>query len=129
MKTLNLKNELAEKTSFKQQKNEIIIIKQKTSVCTICVENINYIQCEGDISTIHFVDNRKEIIVSKRLKRFEEELKSYGFCRTFHNTLINNAQIFELKSGYNRVIIMKNNEKVALSRRKVVKIKQFMDVE
>lgn len=123
MKKLNVKKEV----EFRNQEGEIILIKQKTSTCRINMEDINFIQCEGDLSVIHFVNKRKNVTVSKRLKIFEEELNEYGFIRSAHNTLVNNAQIHELKNGKDRLLVMKNNELAPLSRRKTSKTKLYLN--
>jgi len=114
---------------FIAQKNKRLIVRQKTSVCNIYIDNINFIQCEEDVSTIHFVDKRKKVIVSKRLKQFEKELQKYGYIRSAHNTLVNVLQIHEIKNGNARTLIMKNDEVAPITRRKLPQLKQILESE
>jgi len=114
---------------YSAQKDKTILITQKTRISNVRIENINFIKCHGEVSTICFVDKRNPIVVSRLLKKFEIELKQYGFIRSTHNILINIYQIHELKNSGCREIIMKNDEIVKVSVRKLPKIKHILTIK
>ena len=112
---------------FIAQNGKRITVRQKTSICNIYVKNINFLQCDGELTTIHFVDKRQNVVVSKRLKQFEGELSDLGFIRSAHNSIVNIYQIHELINGKSRLIVMKNGETLSVSVRKLPKIKKILE--
>jgi len=110
---------------YSNQFNKNIILKEKGKFKQIEMEKIIKISCEGYISTIKTIDS--EISISKILKKFEGELKNYGFIRVNRNNLVN----FKHIKNYSKInskptITLSNNEKLIISRRNLPKLMTFI---
>jgi DNA-binding LytR/AlgR family response regulator len=107
------------KTDYNCQTGQKLIVKEKGKLYQVNIEHIIYITCSGYVSTIHQSSQTENITVSKLLKCFEIELAGMGFFRANRNTLIN----FNNMAGYEQngklTVVMNNNEKIVLSRRKL----------
>jgi len=113
------------KIDHSKQDYHKIAIKEKSKISFINICEILYLQCDGYLTTINLLNN-KRIIVAKLLKHFEYELGEYGFIRSNHSTLINSRYISALKiSKQRRIIIIKENE-IHISRRKFYILKDFL---
>ena len=114
------------KVSFKSQEKKAIVVKQKRDESFVKASNINFITCQAEVSTIHFLENHTPITVSRTLKSFLEELHEYGFTKSHHNTIVNLLYIHKIQNGVLRQILMKNGETVELSARKLPKIRKML---
>ncbi len=90
------------------------------------MENITHLTCDGNVTTIYTVENRTSNI-SKPLKYFETELSEKGFVRANHNTIVNCKNIMDYIKGHYNTIILTNNVKIKISRRKVHLFKDFFN--
>ena len=114
--------------NFVSQQGKKIEIHERRKISFIRIENINYIKCNGEISTFNFVNKRKQITVSRILKKFDKELEKYSFARSTHNILVNTEQILELKISGLPKILLKNGEIIPVSRRKIKNIKRILSL-
>jgi len=103
-----------------------IKIIQRNRTSHFQINEISYISCNAEISTIHFNKKRKPIIVSKLLKLFEEELVIYGFIRINRNTLVNITSVQELMRDDSKQFLVLENEKMVISRRRFTKIRELL---
>ena len=71
-----------------------------TTMDFVHVVDINTIvKCQSSVNyTIFYIDGAREIVVSKTLKEFDEQLSSYGFFRAHKSWLIN----MNFVKGYNK---------------------------
>ena len=85
------------------------------------LREIILITCEGYLTTL-LMEGGLSVKISKLLKEFEIELENYGFIRVNHNSIVNAYHIISIDRGKNRLIILSNNMKVRISRRKLYKL-------
>ena len=112
---------------FEIQTNIKTSVKQRNAIISLFIENITYINCAAELSTIHFRDNRQPIIVSKLLKEFEEELEKYGFIRVRANYLVNYICVKKLENTGKRQLTLINDEIIPVSRRKYYSIRYIIN--
>lgn len=111
------------KITFKEKK---IVLKDSNSIYFVNVSDI--IRCESDGQYTEFwIENSKNIIISKSLKEYEEMLESYGFIRPHHSHLINTNKILRFNKADGGSLIMQNNDEVPVSQRKKTQILQILD--
>jgi two-component system LytT family response regulator len=79
--------------------------------------NIIYCKAEGSYTTLMLRDNQREI-VSKNLVDFENLLVESGFCRVHHSYLINLDHVQKYVKGEGGYVILTDNHRADISRRK-----------
>lgn len=95
----------------------------KLSVRTsIAPSEIIFFEADINYTRIHYHDHSE--LVSVCLKKVEQQLKSYPFCRIHKSYLINLNYISNGTDKYE--VEMANNRLLAISRRKVVKFKRLL---
>lgn len=108
------------KTDYNCQKGQKLIIKEKGKLHQVDVEQITHITCSGYVSFVHQADQADDIIVCRLLKDFETELsEDIGFFRANRNTLINLSYMVSYEHNSHINVVMKENIKVIISRRKL----------
>ncbi|MEO0470808.1 MAG: LytTR family DNA-binding domain-containing protein [Bacteroidota bacterium] len=81
------------------------------------IQDIIYCQAEGSYTRL-FLDQKKDLLVSKSLKDFESILSPRTYCRVHHSNLINLNQVARYVRGEGGYVIMRNGDHVDISRRK-----------
>ncbi|MBI1184279.1 response regulator [bacterium] len=77
------------------------------------------IRCQADGSYTHFfLKDHKKILVSKKIKEYEELLTPYGFVRVHHSHLINLNEVAKYVRGDGGYVVMTDGETVYVSKRK-----------
>ncbi len=112
------------KTNFNCQDGRKVRIKSKAKIHFIEMSQITHIICEGYLSRIYSL-NFDIINVSKLLKSFEEELSEFGFVRANRSTLVNLYHVKEYISGSNRTLVLVNDTKINISRRRVFLFRNY----
>lgn len=75
--------------NFQQQPQlSKIVLRTADSIHVIHPEDIIRLQADGAYTTF-YIQNRKQIVVSKNLKEYESMLESNGFIRTHQSHLVN----------------------------------------
>jgi two-component system LytT family response regulator len=110
---------------YSKQNNHIITITEKSQISFINAGEILYLQCEGYLTTIYFV-NKNSIDIAKLLKYFEDELAEFGFLRVNHNTLINMRYVNHLKTSKAQRVVYIEETEITISRRKFHLLKEFL---
>lgn len=82
--------------------------------------NVNeIIRCKADGSYTHFFfKDRKKILVSKKIKEYEELLSPYNFVRVHHSHLVNLDEVTKYVRGDGGYVVMSDGETVYVSKRK-----------
>lgn len=82
--------------------------------------NVNdIIRCQADGSYTHFFfKDRKKILVSKKIKEYEELLSPYNFVRVHHSHLVNLDEVAKYVRGDGGYVVMSDGETVYVSKRK-----------
>ncbi len=109
---------------FSSQRNNKVVVKEKSISYQVYIERITHLTCESYITTVHTIDSEK-IVVSRLLKHFEIELAEYGFLRINRNTVVNGKNILNYRNGGEACVMLLNNEKIKISRRKLHLLKEY----
>jgi len=114
------------KKNFISQKEEKVVLKEKSRSTIVDMEKITHLTCDGYLTTIHAID-RENVTVSKLLKHFEMELIEYGFIRANHNTIVNISKIDTFQEGKKRRILLIKTVEIKISRRKMYIFKTIFE--
>ena len=107
----NLVKTLEENTEYLQR----IAVKSRHKVSVIPVNDVIYLEAEGDYVMIHTKDNKH--LKEKTMKYFETHLDPERFIRVHRSSIVNADHIhrLELYDKENYVVILKNNVSVKAS--------------
>ncbi|MEL6590089.1 MAG: LytTR family DNA-binding domain-containing protein [Bacteroidota bacterium] len=81
------------------------------------IQQIIYCQAEGAYTRL-MLAGRAPLLVSKRLKEFENILDPNYYCRVHHSSIINLNQVDRYVQGEGGYVLMSNQDQVSISRRK-----------
>ena len=96
-----------------------------TSDGLIFLQIADIIRLESDRNyTDFFLVNNKKVLVTKSLKEYEQLLDEFNFVRIHHSHVINLNQLIKYVKGEGGYVIMSDNSKVDVSRRKK---EEFLD--
>lgn len=77
------------------------------------------IRCQADGSYTHFFfKSQKKLLVSKKIKEYEELLSPYNFVRVHHSHLVNLDEVTKYVRGDGGYVVMSDGETVYVSKRK-----------
>ena len=94
-----------------------IALHSAEGINLVNIEDI--IRCESDVNYTKFIiKNQSNIIVTKTLKEYDHILSSQGFIRVHKSFLVNITHINKYMKGDGGWIIMSDDAKVMVSRRK-----------
>lgn len=95
----------------------------RTAEALHIVDICNILYCKSDNSyTTFFVNDTKEIIVSRSIKEYDELLSSFGFIRPHQSFLVNINTIEKVDKSDGGFIILQNKTEIPISKRR----KQFV---
>lgn len=83
----------------------------------INIDDIIHIEADSNYSIFHLA-NKETITVSKVLKEYEEILPEQQFVRIHKSSIVNLNYLKEYNSKNGMEVILKNGEKIAVSRRR-----------
>lgn len=92
-----------------------IFIKTKMESFYVDQENIIYLKADGNYTHIFLLEGKREILIAKTLKYFQETLPDDTFLRVHQSYLVNTKHIKKLQ-GYKLSMI--SGHQVDISRRK-----------
>lgn len=104
-----------------------IFIKSGSSIKRIQSKDILYVQCEGNVSTVHLQDG-KEMSCIRLLKLMEEDLAGTTFLRINHNILANMAEVDEIRyvNARKRQLVLGDGTVLDVSYRKWKQVKEAL---
>jgi len=111
------------------QTDKKVVLKMRNTFIQMDMKSITIIMCDGYLSTLYFLNEQKQISVSKLLKDFEKELAPYGFFRVNRNTLVNVNNIYSIQNGNSRIVTMVDNHKICVSFRKITQLRKLLKIE
>lgn len=94
-----------------------IVLKDINGIRITSVKDILYCEANGPYTTF-YIENDKEITVSKNLKEYEELLADFNFVRSHHSYLVNIAKIKSIDKSDGMVITLINGAQIPVSIRK-----------
>ena len=104
-------------------KNKIVISIHEGYVVE-ALENILYFESESNYTTIIRKEG-KDLIVSKTLKHFENELLAHQFIRIHNSFLINSIHI-EKVVKHESYLVIKGGKKITISRRRMTSVLELL---
>lgn len=104
-----------EKNISKDEKK--IVLKELDAIHVLKVKDLICCEASG-IYTTFFIDNNKQIVVSKNLKEYEDILEPYGFLRVHNSFLINANRIEKFEKSDGGIVVMEGGQKIPVSQRK-----------
>lgn len=101
------------------ERNEIrkISLPNGQGYSLINIDDIIHIEADSNYSIFHLA-NKENITVSKVLKEYEEILPEQQFVRIHKSSIVNLNYLKEYNSRNGMEVILKNGEKIAVSRRR-----------
>ena len=105
-----------------------IVIKNKSEIILISVEQIVYIEAEDDYVMIHL--NDKKYLKQKTMYYFENNLDPIHFLRIHRSFIVRLDQIAKIE-GYEKsanIAILKNGKTIPISRSGYIRIKETLDI-
>ncbi|SHF99877.1 LytR/AlgR family response regulator transcription factor [Pedobacter caeni] len=101
------------------ERNEIrkISLPNGQGYSLISIDDIIHIEADSNYSIFHLA-NKETITVSKVLKEYEEILPDHQFVRIHKSSIVNLNYLKEYNSKNGVEVILKNGEKIAVSRRR-----------
>ena len=100
-----------------QGKMEKIAIPTQEGLEFIQTKDIIFCQADGNYTTL-YLQGQDHILVSKKLKEFEQLLSESGFCRVHHSSLINLHHVQKYVKGEGGYVILSEGHHADISRRK-----------
>ena len=100
----------------RQKQDKKIVLKTQDDIHIVSLKDIIQAQSDNNYTLFHLA-NTKNVLVSKSLKNFENELSKYGFLRVHQSHLINSAHI----ASYNRkkqFVVLSEGVEVPVSQNK-----------
>lgn len=95
--------------------NKQIVIH--TSEAFFIIDITDIIRCMADDNyTKFYMENGETILVSKPLKKYEDLLSGFGFCRVHQSHLVNLNKLIRFNKIGKSSIILKNNEEIPVSK-------------
>ncbi|MEZ7998609.1 MAG: LytTR family DNA-binding domain-containing protein, partial [Flavobacteriales bacterium] len=91
---------------------------------SILSDSILYISAEGAYSRL-FIENKKEVIVSRNLKSILELLNSSKFFRIHRSQIINLNHILSVNEK-KRIVTLKNKVECEISERRLSEFLEFL---
>ncbi|HBS86424.1 MAG: hypothetical protein A2W91_19615 [Bacteroidetes bacterium GWF2_38_335] len=106
---------------------EKIYIQSQTGISFLDIKDILYCVAEGNYTKIMMTDN-SSYIVSKHLKKIEEQLPAPIFFRCHRSWIINLNHVKEMCRNQKHTLIMNNHEAIKLSVRNIAKFRKTIDL-
>lgn len=94
-----------------------IALPVKDGLSFISIDEIIYLQSNGNFTFVHFCTGKK-MLITKKLKLMEAYLSSYSFIRIHNQYLINIRQIIQYEKGDGGQVVLLNGVKLPVSRDK-----------
>lgn len=105
---------------------ERVIIKKGVQIIVVPVQQIYYVEAEGDYVTIHAESG--SYLKEKTMKYYEDNLPSGAFARIHRSYIVNIASIekLELYEKETYMVLLKNGAKLRASREGYRRLKELM---
>ena len=100
-----------------QSQDQKIALKDIHGIKITKIKDILYCEANGPYTTF-FIENEKEVVVSKNLKEYEELLGGLNFVRCHHSYLVNLAKVKSIDKSDGLIIHLDNNAQIPISFRK-----------
>ncbi len=105
--------------------NKKLVLKNLDAIYVVHLDDVVYVESDNNYSIFHLADNRK-IVVSKTLKKYQEQLKENRFLRVHQSFLIN---LDHIQSYHKRTdtLLLSGDSKIPVSQSKRSVLTHFLD--
>ena len=110
--------------NYSQQIGKKITTRGIKKIC-IHVEDILYIQCDGDFSTL-ILNDLTHVSEIRSLRAFEEDLRDMGFIRISRNTLINGKYISKVDTNQGKRVVFLGEIELNVTKRKLPELRKAL---
>lgn len=100
--------------AFKPKESSKIALPQQSEIRYVEIAEI--IRCEADDNYTKFVLDGENILVSRSLKEYADQLKPKGFLRTHQSHLVNPAYVKSWLKEDGGMLQLNNNDKIPVSK-------------
>ncbi|MCB0697301.1 MAG: response regulator transcription factor [Chitinophagaceae bacterium] len=122
--TINQVKVLQEALLYNSDKK--IVLRNSDAIYIVKVSEI--IHCRAEGSYTHFnLTEKREILISKGLKEYEDLLAPFHFVRTHHAHLVNLNKIVRMEKADGGTLVLDNGTQVPVSQRKREHILQLIN--
>lgn len=104
----------------RREKKNVIYIPGSNAIETMAFDDIYCIQSSGAYSNFHLKNT--SILATKNLGYYEELLPEDIFIRNHHSYIVNTHKIKEIIRGRSGEILLKNNQRIPISQRKLTAV-------
>jgi len=101
----------------RSQTSNNLVIHSKDTIDVVKKEDIAFLKAESNYANISLIDGTK-LLVSKTLNDLDAQINSDNFIRVHRSYTVNIQHIRRLDTSEGLVIILNNNVKIPVSRRK-----------
>jgi len=112
---LDMKTIIAELGNSLQKKQ--IKLPTLSGFKVISIDSIIYLESDSNYTKFHFADG-SNVLISKTMKEYENQLPENQFCRIHHSHIINIDFLKEYIKGRGGQVIMSNNSVLNVSQNK-----------
>ena len=104
-----------------------VFVKIGSTIRRIQSKDILYVDCEGNVSTIHLQDG-KTLTCVRLLKLLEQDLAGANFLRIHHNCLANMSEVEEIRyiDARKRQLVLSEGTVLDISYRKWKAVKEAL---
>jgi len=110
---------------LKEPESSTIALPQQSEIRYVEISQI--MRCEADDNYTKFVLNGENILVSRSLKEYADRLKPKGFVRTHQSHLINPFFVKSWLKEDGGVLLMKNGDKIPVSKANRENVKAVLE--
>ena len=103
-----------------------IVLKDTESIHILKISQILYCQAEGSYTHFYIEDGRN-ILVSRNLKEYEKLLKAHRFFRSHHSFLVNINQIIRFDRSEGGMLVMTNQALLPVSNRRKDQLMEILN--
>lgn len=111
-----------------KQKTNRIALPTKNEIEFVEVGEIIHCEAGGNYTTIYLDNEMKRLVVTSKIKQFEELLEGYNFIRIHNSHLINVDFVQKYIKGEGGDIVMKDNYIIPVSRRKKKELLEMLNL-
>ena len=105
----------------------VVYIPGHNAIETIAFDDIYYIQSSGSYSNFQLTS--RTIVATKNLGFYEELLPDTIFIRNHHSYIVNTHKIKEVIRGRSGEILLKNNQRIPISQRKLAHVMSKLNLK
>ncbi len=102
-----------------------LVLNTQNSIHIVNINEITFCKADKNYTEVN-TTNKKQLVISKTLKEFEDMLAGHGFFRSHQSYLVNLAYINHYKKGLGGTIVMNDMQKIPVSSRKKYLFLQLM---